>query len=132
MVRTLMTRSENYSTFVASKQMASGEEKSAFIQVLERNWSDESNAASIMIKAPTEVEVLNSVFILLLCKFQRDFDGQTFCFRTMISSFMVEASNILRFESAGNTSNSEKYSMDFWIFRPKETGEQVYFCPAWS
>ena len=86
-----MTRSENYSTFVASKQMASGEEKSAFIQVLERNWSDESNAASIMMKAPTEVEVLKSVFILLLFKFQRDFDGQTFCFRTMITSFMVEA-----------------------------------------
>ena len=38
--------------------MALGDEKSAFIQVLERTWSDESEAANIMIKASNEVKVL--------------------------------------------------------------------------
>ena len=58
--------------------------------------------------------------------FSKDsFDGQTFCLRTMFTGFMVDASNIMKFESVGNMSTDIKYSIEFWIFKPKSNGEQV-------
>ena len=53
------------------------------------------------------------------------FSGQSFCFRTMITSFMVEASKVLSFEDVGNNSTSNKHSLEWWVFRPQENGKQV-------
>ena len=44
----------------------------------------------------------------------------------MFTGFMVDASNIMTFESVGNMSSDVKYSVEFWIFKPKSNGEQVY------
>ena len=44
----------------------------------------------------------------------------------MFTGFMVDDSNILKFEAVGNMSSDKKYSVEWWIFKPKETGEQVY------
>ena len=43
----------------------------------------------------------------------------------MFTGFMVDASNIMTFESVGNMSSDVKYSIEFWIFKPKSNGEQV-------
>ena len=44
----------------------------------------------------------------------------------MFTGFMVDASNIMTFESVGNMSSDVKYSIEFWIFKPKSNGEQVF------
>ena len=67
-----MARSEKDSLFLASKQIALGDEKSAFMQVLERTWSDESEAANNMMKAPNKVKVLN-FFHFLIFQFSKRF-----------------------------------------------------------
>ena len=51
------------------------------------------------------------------------FLGQTFCIRVMFRGFMVEASNVFSFE--GEMSSEVKYSVEWWIFKPKKSGEQV-------
>ena len=43
----------------------------------------------------------------------------------MFTGFMVDDSNILKFEAVGNMSSDRKYSVEWWIFKPKGTGEQV-------
>ena len=42
----------------------------------------------------------------------------------MFTRFMVDASNILSFKSESENSNL-KYSLEFWIFKPKPSGKQV-------
>ena len=66
-----------------------------------------------------------SVIIYKYFLFQSPFLGQTFCFRTMFTEFMVDASNILQFEGFSNVTSDIKYSMEFWIFKPKSYGQQV-------
>ena len=41
----------------------------------------------------------------------------------MFRGFMVEASNVFSFE--GEMSSEVKYSVEWWIFKPKKSGEQV-------
>ena len=43
----------------------------------------------------------------------------------MITSFMVEASKVLSFEDVGNNSTNDKHSLEWWVFRPQESGKQV-------
>ena len=43
----------------------------------------------------------------------------------MFSGFMVDASNIMRFEGVGNLSSNMEYSMEFWIFKPTTLSQQV-------
>ena len=43
----------------------------------------------------------------------------------MFSGFMVDASNILSFKGEDNMFMNVKYAVQLWIFKPKETGEQV-------
>ena len=40
---------------------------------------------------------------------------------------MVDASNILRFEGNGAQSLDSQYSVEWWIFKPKNSGQQVIF-----
>ena len=42
---------------------------------------------------------------------------------------MVEASKVFTFEEAGNVSTSDKHSLEWWIFKPLESGEQVELEP---
>ena len=44
----------------------------------------------------------------------------------MFTAFMVDGSNIMKFEAADNNITSgEKYGMELWIFKPRETVKQV-------
>ena len=43
----------------------------------------------------------------------------------MFSGFMVDGSNILKFEGVGNVISNEKFAVEWWIFKPKENGQQV-------
>jgi hypothetical protein len=45
----------------------------------------------------------------------------------MFSGFMVDASNIFSFEGLGDTASGMKYSIEWWVFKPKKNGEQVKF-----
>ena len=56
--------------------------------------------------------------------FQNNFLGQTFCVRVMLSGFMVDASNIMKFER-NHEIEKESMSVEFWIFKPQKTGQQV-------
>ena len=44
---------------------------------------------------------------------------------TMFSGFMVDASNIMKFEGAENLDSSAKYSVEWWIFKPSMDNKQV-------
>ena len=59
--------------------------------------------------------------------FQEPFIGQTFCVRMMFSGFMVDASNIFRFEGAGESNSSSEYSLEWGIFKPAADKQQVRF-----
>ena len=59
--------------------------------------------------------------------FQEPFIGQTFCVRVMFSGFMVDASNIFRFEGAGESNSSSEYSLEWGIFKPAADKRQVNF-----
>ena len=43
----------------------------------------------------------------------------------MFSGFMVDASNIMKFEAAQNFDSSAKYSVEWWIFKPSMDNKQV-------
>ena len=43
----------------------------------------------------------------------------------MFTGFMVDDSNILTFEAVGKNPSETKYSLEWWIFKPKVNGEQV-------
>ena len=43
----------------------------------------------------------------------------------MFSSFMADDSNIFGFEGVGNMSSDVKYSVELWIFKPENNGQQV-------
>ena len=44
----------------------------------------------------------------------------------MFTAFRVDGSNIMKFEAADNNITSgEKYGIELWIFKPRETGKQV-------
>ena len=49
------------------------------------------------------------------------------CIRTMFTGFMVDASNILRFEGIGAQTLDSQYSVEWWVFKPKNSGQQVIF-----
>ena len=40
---------------------------------------------------------------------------------------MVDDSNIFGFEGGENTKDDAKYSVEWWIFRPEENGQQVLY-----
>ena len=44
----------------------------------------------------------------------------------MFSGFMVDASNIMKFEGAQNLDSSAKYSVQWWIFKPSMDNKQVW------
>ena len=44
----------------------------------------------------------------------------------MFSSFMVDDSNIFGFEGGENVIDGSKYSVEWWIFKPEENGQQVF------
>jgi hypothetical protein len=39
----------------------------------------------------------------------------------------VDASNILRFEGVGDMSPDVMYAVEWWIFKPQKTGQQVIY-----
>ena len=43
----------------------------------------------------------------------------------MFTGFMVDASNIMKFQGGGNMTSDVKYSVEFWIFKPKSKTQQV-------
>ena len=43
----------------------------------------------------------------------------------MFSGFMVDASNIMKFEGAEHLDSSAKYSVEWWIFKPSMDNKQV-------
>ena len=49
--------------------------------------------------------------------------GQTFCIRVMFTGFMLDASNIIKFEKPG----IKTISMEWSIFKPQKNGQQVKF-----
>ena len=40
---------------------------------------------------------------------------------------MVDASNILRFEGEGDKSSGAIYAVEWWVFKPQKSGQQVLF-----
>ena len=42
----------------------------------------------------------------------------------MFSGFMVGASNVLTFKSPADLDEGLKYALEFWVFKPKITGQQ--------
>ena len=110
---------------LVSAQKAIDEGKTPAIQIADRDWNDVSTATRIKMEPPTKVWNIARDWVKHSNP-QESFDGQTFCLRTMFTGFMVDASNIMTFESVGNMSSDVKYSIEFWIFKPKENGEQVY------
>ena len=111
---------------LASMKKEIKEGKSPVIRYADRTWNDKSSGVNVTMDAP-----------LMVCKYfyewliigivQTNFLGQTFCIRSMFSSFMVDDSNIFAFEGGRNSSMKMKYSIDWSIFKPEKNGQQVIF-----
>ena len=82
--------------------------RSPAIQFSDRTWIDESSGIIIIMETLAQA-----------------FAGQTFCIRTLFSGFMVDASNIFRFEGLGNVTSGSKFAVEWWIFKPQKSGQQV-------
>ena len=53
------------------------------------------------------------------------FQGQTLCIRTMLTAFMDDATNIISFFADGDEEDDVGYSIEWSIFKPKRSGQQV-------
>ena len=53
--------------------------------------------------------------------------GQTFCIRSMFTVFMVDASNMFKFQGFSNETTETSFDVELWIYKPRADGKQVIF-----
>ena len=96
------------------------------ISVADRNWNDDNIAATFELETSSS-EVYNYIIALYssalnILLFKATYTGQTMCLRALLTAFMSDASNILSFHEADG---DHLYSIEFWIFKPQKSGQQV-------
>ena len=110
------------SSFYCSVPIQEGEVP--IISVADRNWNDDNIAATFELETSSS-EVYNYIITysaLNILLFEATYSGQTMCLRALLTAFMSDASNILSFHEADG---DHLYSIEFWIFKPQKSGQQV-------
>ena len=96
------------------------------INVLDRKWNDDAISSKLELTLPVEVKSLYYSFFSPNLS-QKRYDGQTFCMRAMFTAFMGDASNIMSFYGDVDVVDSVGYAVEWWVFKPQRSGQQVGF-----